>query len=205
MNLQGGNVGTSLIAEHGSISPGNLYYHFRNREEILREIFRRLETDLGRVLHIEDGESVDARRLAGFYTAGAHVLWQYRFLFASATEIIFRDPWLADEYEAFSRRSIDQISRILTDATRMHPGPLPASAADCVELAENKWVLWTGWPRHAEMRLRGRAVTEADFARGLEQIFGLLTPYLEAGYRRETARAIHHVVQTLDIDFPATA
>ena len=36
-------VSTNHIAEHLSISPGNLYYHFANKEEIVRAIFPRIE------------------------------------------------------------------------------------------------------------------------------------------------------------------
>src|SRR5436309_8608324 len=44
-NEQGtGAVSTNHIAQALSMSPGNLYYHFRNKEEIIRAILERMMT-----------------------------------------------------------------------------------------------------------------------------------------------------------------
>ena len=40
------NVTTNHIAAHLGISPGNLYYHFRNKEEIIHSIFDEYASDL---------------------------------------------------------------------------------------------------------------------------------------------------------------
>jgi AcrR family transcriptional regulator len=43
-NEQGeGNVATGTIATSLGMSPGNLYYHFRNKERIVEALFRRFE------------------------------------------------------------------------------------------------------------------------------------------------------------------
>ncbi len=40
------SITTNHIAEHIEISPGNLYYHFRNKQEIVRDIFTLYSTEL---------------------------------------------------------------------------------------------------------------------------------------------------------------
>lgn len=197
MNEQGCNVGTAQIAEYCGISPGNLYYHFANREEILREIFGRLETDLDAVLHTDMGETLDAERLAGFYIGGARVLWHYRFVFSSATEFIFRDPWLANEYRDFTEHSLQQMVRIIQAVTAAYGNGVPVDAERIRCIAENKWIIWIAWPRFTELRAGAEGVREAEFARGLEQIFDLLAPYLKAQFRCQTALAVHRFVEDL--------
>ena len=58
MNKNGSTVGTTQLTEHLSISPGNLYYHFRNREEILAEVLLRLHTDLDEAMELAPGEEL---------------------------------------------------------------------------------------------------------------------------------------------------
>ncbi|MDN5938195.1 MAG: hypothetical protein L0H83_05985, partial [Salinisphaera sp.] len=133
----------------------------------------------------------------GFYMGGAQVLWRYRFIFSSATEFIFRDPWLANEYRDFTDHSLQQMVRIIELVTAAHGNGICLDARQIRRIAENKWILWIAWPRYSELRAGDTGVQEEDFARGLEQIFDQLSPYINERFRLETAGAIHRFVEAL--------
>lgn len=181
MNKNGSVVGTTQLTEHLSISPGNLYYHFRNREEILVEVLARLQHDLDNVLALEAHEELDAERLARCFIGGAQVLWQYRFFFSSSMELVMKDEHLSQQYRAFCIRGTEQVQTILQQATQLAPGLERLTSAGHYRLAENMWVLWISWPRYTEV-IRGKKTPEGEIMRSHEHLAFLVKPYLSADF-----------------------
>ena len=183
MNRDGSAVGTTQLTEYLSISPGNLYYHFRNREEILAEVLTRLQTDLDEVLILAADELPDAQRLAEVFIGGAKVLWRYRFFFSSSLELVANDQLLADRYRHFCRRGIKQVDHIIKQVLKHAAGSQPASAAERRRLAETLWVLWTSWPRYIETAADTQS-SETEMLRNHEALELILKPYLASTFYR---------------------
>lgn len=198
MNARGTLIGTTQIAEHLGISPGNLYYHFANMQAIVHEILLRLHDELDQTLALAADEVVDEERLVGYYSNGALVLWRYRFMVASALELTAGNAELVSDYRKFTMAGIDWVNRIIRNVVKHHPGPVSASTADCKRLAENMWVLWNGWPRHAEHYRVDARVSPVAIAHGLEQIAMTLAPYVDPGFHTRVKRGLHRFVTRLE-------
>ena len=83
------NISTNHIAAHLGISPGNLYYHFRNKDEIIVQLFKRYSEALlaylnEAVLPSDVEDSINY--MAGIYD----VMWEYRFLFSDVNTLLAR-------------------------------------------------------------------------------------------------------------------
>ncbi len=198
MNEQGGGVGTTQVADHLGISPGNLYYHFPNMQAIVHEVLLRLSDELREALALDAGEVVDEQRLIACYSNGATVLWRYRFMVSSALELTRGNAGLERDYRNFTVSGMDWVAKIIRNVVKHHPGPVFASPRDCKNLAENMWVLWSGWPRHVEHYRVDTRVGPVAIAHGLEQIAMTLAPYLEPGFHSRVKRGLNRFVEGLE-------
>ncbi len=170
-------VTTNHIAEAAGISPGNLYYHYRNKEEIIREIFsamvKRIETESSYGRSFKIYPSIENLEL--FFQKVLAVHWEYRFFFRELNALLNRDRELK---KAFSRRgkiwlreiegsirafSMAGIFRYLDNGTTAF-------------LARALWILGAFW--HSYIEASGARVTAARIEQGIEMMRNLLRPYL---------------------------
>ncbi len=74
-------VSTNHIAEAAGISPGNLYYHFRNKQEIIRGLFQRLYATWDTALSLPDNRKPTLDDLKTLVKANYQIIWEYRFAY----------------------------------------------------------------------------------------------------------------------------
>ena len=73
------NISTNHIAQYLDISPGNLYYHFANKDEIIVQLFKRYSRDLLDYLS-QTPLPCTVEDAVGYMQGVYDVMWQYRFL-----------------------------------------------------------------------------------------------------------------------------
>ncbi|MCD8547673.1 MAG: TetR/AcrR family transcriptional regulator [Aeromonadaceae bacterium] len=98
------NVTTNHIAAHLGISPGNLYYHFRNKEDVIRAIFGLYAEDLASHMAPPSPDEGESLRTSVRYLDGVlHIMWRYRFIYENLPDLLGRDAQLQEDYQPVQR------------------------------------------------------------------------------------------------------
>src|SRR3546814_5464188 len=90
-NAQGEpTVTTNRIADELEISPGNLYYHFRNKDDIIEQQFARFDARMDDALAAPDGRLPGLEDIWLQLHLAFEAIWDYRFLYRDLVELLSR-------------------------------------------------------------------------------------------------------------------
>ncbi len=186
------NISTNHIAAHLGISPGNLYYHFRNKDEIIVQLFKRYSEALLQYLQeavLPSGVEDSVNYMAGIY----NVMWEYRFLFSDVNTLLARSAELLGEHNNFTQAKVSPLLvKLLTQLNGL--GIINADQTAMNDLAINMWMVTKYW-FDFDGSMRGRTkLTEDSKARGIQRTLSLLQPYLLPEYREAFDQKISSVV-----------
>jgi AcrR family transcriptional regulator len=184
------SVTTNHIAAHLSISPGNLYYHFRNKEEIVRAIFPAFaEAARGAIALSENGE-ITATDVGRYHLRGIEAVWRFRFLFRDPRDLLARDAELAGPFRQLQASVVEQFFRLFERLIAQQQMVWPDPTDDLQRVATNAYLLWSQWLQFA-MISSGRSDLEpADVAEGALQSFLTFAAYLEPQFAAQVRAVI---------------
>jgi AcrR family transcriptional regulator len=178
-------VSTKRIAKEMGISPGNLYYHFKNKEEIILALF-----DASQDEYFD--EWVDGRipPLQRFRDVARDVvlMWQdCRFFKKEMVMLIGNDPHLKQAYQAFSdkiREKANALFHDMIDAGLISTHAFSPAVFDA--LLNVSILIANHWLTHLDMH--GRELSEENLQHGAELILLVWRPYLTDGALAQLAQ-----------------
>jgi AcrR family transcriptional regulator len=178
------NVSTTLISAELSISPGNLYYHYPAKDELINSLYGRYEKALTELLQAADGvRNVEDAWL--FFHMLFELIWKYRFLYRDLNDLLSKNRRLEKQFQFVLKDKGLAVQSVLAGLGR--GGAMRIDPRDTEALATAMVVVLTYWlsyeyvcdPRHAlEPESAGAALL-----RGAFHVLGLLVPYLEPEQR----------------------
>lgn len=181
-------VSTRHIASRLGISPGNLYYHFANKEEIALRLYGRIELQLDTVLAPPAGAYESFDDVLAYLDAILGHLWEFRFFYRDLNPLLREVPGLKDKYRALAERVLGRARQIFSGM--VEAGWMEASDEQLDLLATNAWIILTQWFTHRQVMDRRRTIQSSDIHDGVRHLVALFSPSLRPPQRRQVQRLL---------------
>jgi len=178
------NVSTTLISAELGISPGNLYYHYPAKDEIINSLFDRYEHALNELLNA--GDSVRDVEDAWFFMHTLfELIWQYRFLYRDLNDLLSKNRRLETHFQLVLKNKTRSVKALLDGMSRAEA--VAIDAREIEPIATSMVVVLTYWLNFEYVRDPRNALepenAQAALLRGAHHVLNLLLPYLEPGQR----------------------
>ncbi|MEB6676730.1 TetR/AcrR family transcriptional regulator [Acinetobacter haemolyticus] len=180
------SVTTNHIAAELGISPGNLYYHFRNKQEIIKELALQYQAETLEMLALPDDRPLNANDKISYFQVLSNQLWAYRFIHRDVYHLVENNEDFRKIYPRFAGQVMQQGQKIYR--AFVNAGLMKMTDSEIEALIINLWIVLTNWTNFLYMsghisdnnRLEEKWVWQA-----LRQMVFLEGPYL-MGESRQT-------------------
>ncbi|MBC7598826.1 MAG: TetR/AcrR family transcriptional regulator [Polaromonas sp.] len=178
------NVSTTLISAELRISPGNLYYHYPAKDELINALFDRYEKSLSELLSASDGVR-DVEDAWFFMHTLFELIWQYRFLYRDLNDLLSKNRRLETHFQWILINKTRAVRALLDGMSRS--GAMSIDSREVEATATSMVVVLTYWLSFEYVRDPRNALepenAQAALLRGAHHVLNLLIPYLEQGQR----------------------
>ncbi|QEL54258.1 TetR/AcrR family transcriptional regulator [Chromobacterium paludis] len=180
-------ITTNHIAARMNISTGKLYYHFRNKEEIIVELYQRYVKGMAEQLSaaLNHSNSIEAMIMAMEKTL-RHV-WSFRFLPKSLPSLFCVNPELEEEHQALSRGQLNSKLGQLFSRLR-EQGMIQVDDQQLPHLVQHFQMVQTGWVNTIKQNANA-AELEKLIQSGCRSLMFLLAPYVSPRFQLPFERA----------------
>ena len=177
------NVSTTAISAELGISPGNLYYHYPAKDELINALYEGHERALKELL-AAGGDVQDLEDAWFFLHTLFERVWQHRFLYRDLNHLLSRNRHL----ETHFRTLLDRVTLALRDMLQsMRRHGLQMQAGEVGPTATSMTVLLSYWLSYEYVRDPRHALesenAQAALMRGAQHVLSLLGPHLEPAQR----------------------
>ena len=180
------SVTTNHIAAELGISPGNLYYHFRNKQEIIKELAQQYQAETLEMLALPVDRPLNANDKISYFQVLSNQLWAYRFIHRDVYHLVENTEDFRKIYPRFAEQVMQQgqkIYRAFVDA-----GLMKMTDSEIEALIINLWIVLTNWTNFLYMsgHISDNTHLEEKWVwQALRQMVFLEGPYL-MGESRQT-------------------
>jgi AcrR family transcriptional regulator len=186
------SVSTNQISRELGISPGNLYYHFRNKEEIASELYSRM-TDEVRANGSWD-PPVTPAGVARVYIDSINTLLRWRFVFADSASLMHASPSIAARHRESQSWAIGRLIALFEELRALGHFRWPDLTGSSVgRCATTTAVFFVGWWQYLGVVYGDGATRNGHLGEGARQAFSIVEPYLTDSFASEVTSEIERM------------
>ncbi|MBT4520302.1 MAG: TetR/AcrR family transcriptional regulator [Halieaceae bacterium] len=180
-NEEGETHTTTLdIANELDISPGNLYYHFKGKEQIIHELYHQYELALSGTLTapIEQPLSTDTGSAEDnwyFLYVVLEEMYQYRFLYLNLSDILQRYPTIQRGFAKLTQLKRAALYAICQ--TLLSHRLIDAGNQQLLGLVDNMTLSLCFWFNYDQL-LNEERPPQVTIHQGVLQLMTMVAPYL---------------------------
>ena len=183
------NVSTVQISAAMEISPGNLYYYYANKEEVIRCIWQ--EKMVGEIDDLmEQYEKIEnSEQLLDFFKEVIEHCIRYRFFYTEMPTLFTNDSKLMGVYAETSQRAKESAVEMFRKL--VEKSGIDGLSEDKVEYAaENGLLLMISLISHCDIRSSEGFDTTNAICTVWRKMTGYLYPYMNQQMREELEKAL---------------
>jgi len=178
-------VTTNHVIDKLGISPGTFYYHFKNKEEIIRRIFDRITAEFGG-LFAESKPETDVQESVSVIRSIYRLYYKYRFFYYDISMLLDRDEELAAKYRENYKLKIANIRELTFSLEKKGVLKKFGSDEEREYYIDNQWILNDYWLsfRKATGDLNESEIIDS----GVKSYIAYLKPYLTDAAKTEMGK-----------------
>ena len=177
------NVTTNHIADEADISPGNLYYHFRRKDDIVLELFKRFLERFQPLIEIPDDVLLQADDLWFQLHLSFEIKGEYRFLYRNLADLVARVPNLDRAMRGLLARERQAAWNSLSGLQQA--GVLEIDELGKEQLTDNLLLALTYWIPFAELTEPGALDDGSAQVAAISRVISMVAPHLREPERSE--------------------
>jgi AcrR family transcriptional regulator len=169
------SVSMNSLAESLGISAGNLQYHYKNKEEIVRaileEVFKQFD-----VIYERTEVPFTLVTLRHLMRLNFNIVWKYRFFYRELGALLRNDKILARRFREIQEQRFTDQENIIKQLAGSGVVRSDLSHGELQNIIIVGWVLGNTWLSYVE--IMGQKINETTFEQAVEVMVQHYKPYL---------------------------
>lgn len=174
------NVTTNHIAAHLNISPGNLYYHFRNKEDIISSIFKLYAVHMETHFEPVQETSNMMGKLKQYMDDIFELMGRFSFFYDNLPVILSRNPELKKDYLIVQEKVLAKVVSLVRGLQQAEV--IDIEEEDVTDFAHNIKLTVTFWISYCKTQSEDPTIEKEQLYKGVMRVLLLFKPHFNPEY-----------------------